>query len=675
MPCPHRPVRSLIRSLIAPLARRLVLPLVVASCLTGSASGQELPPADRAALEADLATLQAEVTKLEQRDDLLPARLADVAVCAKAVAWPLKYNEFPKPENIAGAKLALTVGAARLKEVLAGKSPWETAPGRTVRGYRSKIEGSYQPYACTLPGEFGKDEYRRWPVHLVLHGRGGTLTEASFFKSHEGKAPVADQNWIQIDVYGRGNNAYRFAGETDVFEALADVRRRYRIDDKRIVLHGFSMGGAGSWHLGLHHPSEWCSVGPGAGFIDFYKYQKVTSPLPHYQHNALKIYDAIDYALNAANVPICTYGGEQDAQLVASTSMVEEAKKLGIDIKLVIGKGVGHKFTPEGQKEFMDFHKAQQAKGRPAFLDAVKVRFVTHTLKYNRCSWLTVEEMIEPYQPAIVEAEKDANGHLKVRTKNVAVLQIARDMAERVNIDGTSLPLIDAAEGLLPGVYYEAGEKWSVQSYDASINFTKNLDRRKRHDLQGPIDDAFMSPFVCVRGTGTPLVPAQKEWSDFVLKRFTNEFDRWMRGSVPVIDDKDLTDELALTKHVVLFGDPGSNSYLKKIVSQLPVKWNGKEIVVNGKTYDAQTHGVSFIFPNPLAPSKYVVINSGHTFHDAEFKASNAQLYPRLGDIAVQQFEKNKDGTYTEKTVWAELFDNDWRLPEPATGRKNGCAE
>src|SRR5690606_39603725 len=144
----------------------------------------------------------------------------------------------------------------------------------------------------------------------------------------DNKPADAEQTWIQIDVFGRTNNAYRWSGETDVFEALNAVRRLFRIDDRRIVLRGFSMGGAGAWHLGLHYPSEWCSVGPGAGFVDFYDYQKVKEKLPPFQDKTLRIYDAIDYVQNAFNVPICTYGGEQDAQLVASTKMVEAAEKL-----------------------------------------------------------------------------------------------------------------------------------------------------------------------------------------------------------------------------------------------------------------------------------------------------------------------------------------------------------
>ncbi|MES2790067.1 MAG: hypothetical protein V4719_10625, partial [Planctomycetota bacterium] len=74
--------------------------------------------------------------------------------------------------------------------------------------------------------------------------------------------------------------------------------------------------------------------------------------------------------------------------------------------------------------------------------------------------------------------------------------------------------------------------------------FNKNLDFRKRKDLQGPIDDAFMQPFVCVRGTGKPWSPAQAGWANWSLDRFSKEYDKWFRGQIEIIDDTAVTDDM-----------------------------------------------------------------------------------------------------------------------------------
>lgn len=622
-------------------------------------------PEDAQRIQAKLDELDAALVPLKKNEKLDRGLVADVEVYHKAAEWCLRHGEFYTPKYVDMCLKALDTGLARAGELATGKPSWANRPGLSIRGYYSKVDGSVQPYALCLPEGNKPNSADRHPLHVHLHGRGGTLNEVSFVAQFDGKPLPPDRPWVQLEIFGRTNNAYRWAGETDVFEAMADLRRSVRIDERRIVLRGFSMGGAGAWHLGLHHPSKWCSVGPGAGFVDFYKYQKVKEKLPAWQDRTLGIYDSIDYALNAFDVPVCTYGGELDEQLVASTEMVEAAKKLGVEIKLLIGPGVGHKFHPETEKEFMAFHIERSKEGRRQFPGLDHVRFTTRTLKYNECEWLTIEEMLEGDKPATVDAQITDDGVLKVKTENVAVLQIARDVAEKAIVDGNVLPLRDAAQGLLPGVYFDKGKsEWYVMDYDSSRAFAGNPDLRKRHNLQGPIDDAFMEPFVCVKGTGKPWSEEQHAWAGWNLARFEKEFDKWMRGKVPVVDDKDVDEETIAKKNLILFGDPGSNGVLKKVLNKLPIEWTEAGLQVNGESYDPKTHGVCLIYPNPLNPRRYVVVNSGHTIHEKDFMASNAWLFPKLGDVAVQKFSRNEDGSYKEETVWATNFNPGWRFPE-----------
>ena len=46
------------------------------------------------------------------------------------------------------------------------------------------------------------------------------------------------------------------------WKRLRHVQRRYKIDPHRIVLIGFSMGGAGAWHIGAHYADRWIAVAP-----------------------------------------------------------------------------------------------------------------------------------------------------------------------------------------------------------------------------------------------------------------------------------------------------------------------------------------------------------------------------------------------------------------------------
>ena len=87
------------------------------------------------------------------------------------------------------------------------------------------------------------------------------------------------------------------------------------------------MGGAGTWHIGLHHPDRFCVIGPGAGFTTTHGYiANLPKQLPDYQEKCLRIYDAVDYAENAFNVPVVAYSGEKDAQKKAADN-IENALK------------------------------------------------------------------------------------------------------------------------------------------------------------------------------------------------------------------------------------------------------------------------------------------------------------------------------------------------------------
>ena len=651
----------------------LTVTVVATSFVSAEFVRAQSAPADVAtALQDGLARLNSEIAAL-RKSDAKQRDIADVEVFAKGVEWCLRHDEFyannKKPDVrsawIKYCETAIETGLQRAVDLTTGQRPWTGEVGSSIRGYVSRVDGSTQPYALSLPAGFNKAKSGfRFPLHVKLHGRGGTRNEVRFFNEHQGKKPQDGQDWIQLDVFGRTDNAYRWSGETDVFEAMADVGRRYRIDSKRITLWGFSMGGAGAWHLGVHHPSEWSSVGPGAGFVDFYKYQKQTEILPAHQHRGLHIYDSVDYALNMFNVPFCTYGGELDAQLVASTKMIDRGKERGVDAKLIVGPGMGHKFHPDSYKEFMAFHTNRSKAGRPRYPGRKQIRFVTWTLKYNQCEWLTIVEMIQPYEETLAEGGVDDDGVLRLTTKNIAVLKIARDVANRIEIDGANLPLRSAADDLLPDVYFErVGDDWEQLGYEDSVSVADNPAVHKRHNLQGPIDDAFMESFVCVRGSGQPWSSETQARADATLQLFEKEFDKWLRGRVPVIKDDQLTDEHIANSNLILFGDPGSNAVMARVLDRLPVRWTKDGFEVNGQAYDSKTHTLSMIYPNPLNRRRYVVINSGHTMHEKDFRASNSWLFPKLGDIAVQKFPDGVNDPTKATTVWAEMFDSNWKLP------------
>jgi dienelactone hydrolase len=500
------------------------------------------------------------------------------------------------------------------------------------------VDGSIQPYAVTIPDNYDGST-PQW-LDVVLHGRGATLNEVSFLYSHDRAKPApADRQFIRLDVYGRGNNAYRWAGEMDVFEALDSVTKRYKIDPARIALRGFSMGGAGAWHIGLHYPDRWAVVEAGAGFVETRLHAKVENP-PRYTH----IYDAVDYALNAVNVPTVGYGGEIDPQLRASVFIRQALEKKKIDVAdpanhllFLVGPQTGHKWHPESKKTSDAFVLQAQSAGTQ---EKRSLRFVTYTERYNHAFRVTVDQLEQQYERAEVGAAIEDFDYA-VTTSNVARITLTGEPPlTRFRIDGQPFPIEPSA------TFERIGSRWKRVRGQTGL--------AKRRGLQGPVDDAFTEAFLCVEPPAGGVSPAD-QFARRQFDRLATEFPRWMRGDIRRKAPAQLTAADQRAHHLVVFGTPMSNPLVAATLPKTHVRWNAKEIRVGTRSFDAEHHALSLIYPNPSAPDRYIVINSGHTFREADFKGTNALLYPRIGDWAVTDVR-------TGEVVAEGVFDRRWQL-------------
>ena len=589
--------------------------------------------------------------------------LPDVEIFLRGAENIVRFKEFYHKDSGKWTLDTLDRGLERAETLASGAaSPWTTpAITNTVRAYRSSVDGTAQPYGVTYPIGYGKDVDKKWRVDIVLHGRNSTLTEVSFLNSHNGKKKVsADQDWVQIDIFGRGNNAYRWAGEADVLEAMeaffageAQAGRGEMADRRRVVLRGFSMGGAGTWQIGLRFPGHWCVMGPGAGFTTTHGYAwKGKKELPDYQEKCLRIYDAIDYVENARMIPIVAYSGGEDAQKLAADNIENRLKELNINAMThLVAPGIGHTFVPDYFKKANALWSEHAKKSRAEY--PKKVSFVTYTTKAPLCDWLVVSGLERHYEKATVDAVLTTSGY-RLTTKNVRILglhmlpAIAKPL---VQIDGQE---IVANEDSAVIIVVKQGGQWKITTVK---KYYKELetDPQKVMGFQGPIDDAFASGFVCVTGTGESWHPATQKFVDAKVAAFKHDWAKHWRGELPITNEYGVSPNEIKEKHLILFGDPSSNFLLANILPKLPLKWTKDEIEFAGKKYKSSEHVPVLIFPNPLNPSKYVVLNTGHTWPSEDYAKTNALLYPRLGDYAILRMADNGVAT-------AGLFDEFWRV-------------
>ncbi len=141
------------------------------------------------------------------------------------------------------------------------------------------------------------------------------------------------------------------------------------------------------------------------------------------------------------------------------------------------------------------------------------------------------------------------------------------------------------------------------------------------------------------------------------MDRFDRLWAKYFRGHPFVKDDNQVTAEDIAKYHLVLFGDPGSNSLIAKMNGKLPVQWTKAELTFQGHSYPAAESFPALIYPNPLNASKYVVLNTGLTITEREYNGDYGM--PQWGDYAIV---KVKEGSDVPDLQLAGLFDEFWRV-------------
>ncbi|HEX5271610.1 MAG TPA: prolyl oligopeptidase family serine peptidase [Gemmataceae bacterium] len=660
--------------------------------------GVAIPDADRTELQNGAAALGKEIdalrTALKDKPVLLDL-LPDVQVYHNAVRYALAYNEFfgnartpAEAERAARSQVAiarnqLKQGKERAAQLREGKPAWTTQTGLVVRGYVSKIDGSVQPYGLFVPPTYKPDYPHKYRLDFWCHGRGETLSELNFIEGcQKSPGPFTPPNAFVVQLYGRYCCANKLAGEVDLFEALENVKKHYPIDEDRLVVRGFSMGGAAVWHFAVHYPSVFAAAAPGAGFSetpDFLKvFQRETIKPTDYEQALWHVYDCNDYAVNLFNLPTVAYSGEIDSQKQAADVMAAALKKEGMELTHVIGPKTAHAYEPNAKKEVSRRIDSIVERGRNPVPEEVK--FTTWTLRYNNSFWVTLDGIERHWQQARIDArlahrQTGADVTVGVHGVTAFTLSMAPGECPLDNVRKPRVRVYELGARQRPGDPLEGLDAAPVQTDRSWVAHFRKVDGKwqavdsaddgtlaKRHGLQGPIDDAFLDSFLMVRPTGKPLNDKVGGWAD---KEMAHAIDHWrkqFRGEARVKSDDAVTDADVKEHNLVLWGDPQSNKVLAKIADKLPIRWGSQGVQLGEKTFDVGHHVPLLVYPNPLNPQRYVVLNSGFTFREYDY-LNNARQVPKLPDYAVIDVNVPVSSRLPGGVVAAGFFDERWKLP------------
>ena len=627
--------------------------------------GIEIPQCVQEKLESGLKELGEAIKSLRKKkgiDHLLP----DVEIYHKAVRYILEGRQFYKKKDFAMAEKVLAQGMERAQDLANGNAPWTTQKGLVVRGYRSRIDGDVQPYGLIIPETYRFEGAQKHRLDFWFHGRGEFTSEAHFISQRQTRTGLfTPADTIVLHPYGRYSNANKFAGEIDLFECLESAKQSYRIDEDRVLVRGFSMGGAACWQFAVHYADQWCAAAPGAGFSetpDFLTtFQGETLNPTWYERKLWHLYDCTDWAINLRQLPTIAYSGEKDIQKQAADMMEVAMEKEGIDLLHIIGKGVGHTYDQASVQEIERRLASIAKQGRDS--SPLSLDFTTWTLRYNRMHWLRVNGLKEHWERARVSANLLPFGMLELKTQNVRSLSIVMESGNcpldvtklpKIQIDGVDLqgvPRVKSDRSWVVHIQQNPYGKWIISDSPE----LKGL--QKKHGLQGPIDDAFMDSFLMVKPTKCFKNKALRKWVETESQHAIDHWRLQFRGDCRIMDDQEVTEKEIAAHNLILWGTPESNTVLAKIADQLP------QPLMQHFTKDPATNTEIpvFIYPNPLNPDRYVVLNSGFTYREYDY-LNNARQVPKLPDWAVIDTNSPVTSRYPGQITDAGFFDEQWQL-------------
>lgn len=530
------------------------------------------------------------------------------------------------------AGLALIVACAALAAQVA-------APGPQVLTFFSDADDSDQPYGLYLPKNY--DPARKYPLVVSLHGAGsnhrlnlrrvlgrGNLPGESDAEATRRFPPLPDVDFIVATPLARGTMGYQGLAEKDVYDVLADVRRRFSVDEDRIYLTGLSMGGGGALRLALTRPDRWAAV---------------AAVCPAVPPGLERL------APNAFNLAVRLFHGELDPLVPVAVSRKWHRLLLehGARADYIEYPGVRHNAWDRAYQDAAIFRWFAQHR-RERF--PRRVRFVTDAYKYRTAYWVEIDGLT-PGEPASVEAQFTQQNRLEVRTAGLDGFTLK--LEGHPDFDA-SRPLEASVDGQAltapPGAtvsFRRSGKGWERGRYEPAPG-------SKRPGLEGPIGEAVAARHLYVYGT---MAPASEEEIE-ARRRIAAQAADWStsRGrllvSFRVVADREVTEADLYGSHLVLFGNRQTNLVIARLADQLPLELNP----------GAADYGLVFVAP---AGGRLVVVNSGLPFWTGAERLERGgfgfiPLVPRLMQ-SFQDFILFKGSL--EHVIAEGRFDRNWKVP------------
>jgi pimeloyl-ACP methyl ester carboxylesterase len=484
--------------------------------------------------------------------------------------------------------------------------------------FRSSIDGSLQYYAVVPP--LPAPDGRRSGLILTLHGAGVEgLGQAQCYSRKPGMYVVAPTN---RRPYGFDWEDW---GRLDAIEVLELAQKVFETDRERTYLTGHSMGGHGTWHLGVTFPDRFAAIAPSAGWISMWSYagaRRAESPslVEELMSRAQGPSDTVALTKNLGRLGVYILHGDADDNVPVGQAR-EMRKLLGEfhpDFAYHEQPGAGHWWGNACVDWpplvlFLTDHRIPKA------ASVRKIDFVTASPAVSaRAHWMVIERQLKALLPSEVHIELDRE-HRKFRgtTKNVA--RLALDLGHALPDAKVAEPIAVELDGqvMSSAAHQPSGATGTIwldrKGTTWSIRVLPPLPSGKNPSRQGPFKEAFRNRFVLV--FGTKGAPEENAWS-MARARFDAE-TFWYRGngSVDIVSDARFLEPGRepefRDRNVIVYGHAESNAVWPALLGESPVQVRRGEVKLGPRSVTGDDLACLFIRPRPGSDVASVGVVSG----------------------------------------------------------------
>lgn len=524
--------------------------------------------------------------------------------------------------------------------------------------YRDDTDDSPQFCRVYLPPGYSPREH--YPVIINLHGRADEFPPYVRWGGSDQRHDGLSEGYRVITVYphGRGNSWYRGMGDADVMRCLEMVKQRFSVDEDRVYLVGYSMGGAGTWYVGTRHPEQFAALAPFFGGYDFRFQQddavlaKLT-PREQYRRERLSYIAQLE-ALRTT--PVFTSHGDADRIVPVDYSRYTARllQRWGYHVRYWEVPGKEHGGLGNDDAVF-SWLLAQKRVTNPA-----RVSIRAAELRSAAAHWVRVTQRKNPYAFMQADAEVLTPTCLRLDTANVLELELS----PRAPLVETRGPVRIIWNGEMRTETFTAGKLvLRVPGYVPPV-------LGKRPALEGPATDLYNTPFAVVIGT-VATDPLMRRMCARAAERYIAAWEERFHCRPRCFLDTEISAEDQAKYSLLLFGGPGENAVAQAMAERIPLTIMGNAITIDGRPFLARDAAVQMVYPNPLNADRYVVIRTAtsapamalvdYVLNDVDFCIVDSR---NVDPDKAAGFFDAVTGRCSGTPILAGYFDNAWRLQD-----------